>query len=118
MSFRFHRETTVAMLHQSLLTSDLVLASERVCPANCPFRDLDEDTLHIHLTKPTGGRGDSVFVLNLPNPDSPGGIREKLLERARVFRSSWAKQNYELDEGSKPGLRFIGLRVFLGEPLE
>ena len=95
----------------SLLNSELALQSEKVCPEDCSFRDLDEDSLHIHLTKPAGGPGDTVLVLKIQESyDSP---EEARLAGALSLRPDWLKRRAGEDGLRPAGVRVFGLRVTL-----
>ena len=84
--------------------------SDEVCPEDCSFRDLDEDSFHIHLTKPAGAPGDTVLVLTFQNPyDSPKGSGHA---SALSLGRDWLKRPGD-DGLQPPGLRIFGLRVTL-----
>jgi len=108
--FEFRQDTSLDSFRMSLLSSELARQSDEVCPEDCPFRDLDEDSLHVHLTAPTGGPGDTVLVLRIrKSHDSPEGGR---LVSALSLRRDWVKRAHE--SGVRPaGVRLFGLRVTL-----
>ena len=110
VSFEVRWSSSVDLFHASLLSSELARQSDEVCPSDCSFRDLDEDSMHIHLTKPTGGSGDTVLVLRFHGLfDSP---EERRLADASSVRPDWLKRT--LTEGMRPpGIRVFGLRVTL-----
>ena len=110
MRFEVRRSSSVDLFRVSLLSSELARQSDEVCPRDCSFHDLDEDSFHIHLTKPTGGPGDTVLVLKIHESyDSSEG---SLLADALSVRPNWLKRT--LAEGMKPpGIRVFGMRVTL-----
>ncbi len=110
VSFEFRQKTSVALFRMSLLRSKLARQSDKVCPEDCSFRDLEEDSLHIHLTKPAGGPGDTVLVLKIQESyDLPG---EAPLAGALSLRRDWLKRTAE-DDVKPAGVRVFSLRVTL-----
>lgn len=93
--------------------------SRHICSLSCPVKSMFKSGFHIHLTRPAGGLGDSVFALELhggradhgPNPaqTSSSGLeieRQSLLDRYPVA-----------DDGRKSVSRVFGVRIYLGEPV-
>ncbi len=91
--------------------------SRHLCSLSCPVKAMFKNGFHIHLTRPAGGLGDSVFALELrgarvghgPNPTqtSTSGLeveRQSLLDRYPVAA-----------DGRKPVGRMFGVRIYLGE---
>ena len=110
LSFEFRQETSAKLFRVSLLDSELARQSDDVCPEDCSFRDLEDDSLHIHLTKPAGGPGDTVLVLRIQEYyDTPDEAR---LAGALSFRRDWLKRT-GVDNLTPAGLRIFGLRVTL-----
>ena len=110
ITFEFRGNTSVDLFRVSLLSSELARQSDEMCPEGCRFRDLDEDWLHIHLTRPTGGPGDTVLLLNLQK--SYGSPEEARLASALPLRHDRLKRAHE--DGVRPaGVRIFGLRVTL-----
>lgn len=108
--FEFHAVDSIDGFRRNLLNSTLFRQSEQVCPQDCPFRDLDEDSLHIHLTKPAGGPGDSVLVLTLR--EFIASQRPDHLANALSSSPEWLKEAYV--DGVRPaGVKVFGLRVTL-----
>ena len=117
ISFVFHRKITLKVFRNLVLESDLARQSEQVCPTACPFRALDDHGLHIHLTKPLGGHGDTVLALRID--ESEGSPEEALRDRladAMDLRRDWMKRYSELGNEWKPVGRLFGVQVFLGDP--
>lgn len=110
VSFVFHRGASADAFRTSLLNSELVHQSDEVCPEDCVFRDSIEDSMHIHLTKPVGGPGDTVLVLRIPEPRD--WTEEAFLAGAMSLRREWSKR---IDENyvTPKGMRVFGLRVTL-----
>ena len=112
VSFEVRQRSSVDLFRVSLLSSELARQSDEVCPEDCSFRDLDGDSLHIHLTRPAGGPGDTVLVLRIQEPyDSP---EESRLAGALPLRPDWLKRTHA--DGVRPaGVKLFGLRVTLAE---
>ena len=110
VSFRVRQRSSVDLFRVSLMSSELGRQSDEVCPEDCLFRDLDEDSLHIHLTRPLGSLGDTVLVLRIREAyDSPDGGR---LASTLTPRPDWLKGTHA--DGARPaGARVFGVRVTL-----
>ena len=116
-SFFPRRETAADRFYESLREIDLVRQSEEVCPEGCLLRGLDGDALHIHLTKPLGGSGDTVLVLKFKEPkDLPAqDWEEEALSNVLDLHREWTQQYSELPDERKPFGRLFGIQVFLGD---
>jgi len=118
ISLVFRQATTRDIFHGLLLEADSARESEEVCPITCPFRDLYKDGVHIHLTKPVGGPGDTVIALEI---DGPSSSRQKTLDdrlaEALQLRESWLERYPELRNKRKPIARMFGVQIFAGDPL-
>ncbi|MEE8537499.1 MAG: hypothetical protein V3U86_06360 [Acidobacteriota bacterium] len=108
------RENLIAYLENTASAQE----SRLICSLSCPVRAMFRNGFHIHLTRPAGGLGDSVFALELhgsradhgpkPSQTSTSGLdieRHSLLDRYPVA-----------DDGRKPIGRVFGVRIYLGEP--
>jgi hypothetical protein len=110
VSFEVHQRSSVKLFRVSLLSSEVVRQSEDVCPEDCLFRDLEVDSLHVHLTRPMGGLGDTVLVLKIRGADdSPAGSR---VAAALPPLPEWLERTRA--DGVRPGgVHIFGVRVTL-----
>lgn len=109
----FQPGMTAAQILSYMENTPSARASRAVCPLACPAAVLYSDGMHVHLTRPHGGPGDSVFALAFEGGSAEGGgvgqaaeRRQSLLERYPIGADS-----------RRPVGTVFGVGVYLGEPI-
>ena len=117
VSFVFRQATTADMFREFLLESDSARESEEVCGITCPLRELYNDGVHIHLTKPAGEPGDTVIALRIDQPNGAGEwtLNDRVAQALQLHRRS-LRRYPELRHERKPIARVFGVQVFVGDP--
>lgn len=117
MELSFHPDMTVEMIQRFCESTPMARESAAVCPAACPLRALGPNTIHIHLTRPTGG-GDSIIAFRLFNPDGSQPTTRKEREDQAVAMGQGMSDRYgEFGYERKPVTRLFGVGVVVGDPL-
>ncbi len=94
--------------------------SELFCPRACPIEALFSDGFHIHLTRPTGSAGDSLFALEFTGGGASGAQTQELgavVEGASKRKQSLLERYPTQTAGRKPVGKVFGVPIYLGEAL-
>lgn len=109
----FPGEMTPEGLYRLILSTPIAQESREVCPVSCPLRDFQENGIHIHLTQPVGGPGDSILVVQVFEPQDtaqdPVGLALQLDETVKARYT-------ELGYRRKPIGKIFGVGVVVGNP--
>ena len=109
----FPGEMTAEGLYRLILSTPMAQESREICPVSCPLRDLHGNGIHIHLTRPVGGPGDSILVVQVFEPRDTAqdsvGLALQLDERVKAWYP-------ELGYRRKPIGKIFGVGVVVGNP--
>jgi hypothetical protein len=87
-------------------------ASRELCPASCPVTALYHDGMHVHLTRPYGGLGDSVFAISFEGGGEAAAVAEAAARRRSLL------ERYPVGAGERRPIGTVfGVSVYLGEPI-
>jgi hypothetical protein len=111
ISIVFQPGMTAAQILSYMDHTPSARASREVCPVACPVAALYRDGMHVHLTRPHGGAGDSVFALAFEGPAGASGGVEQAAERRQSLL-----ERYPIGaDARRPVGTIFGVGVFLGE---
>ena len=118
LAFVFDDEMTAVLLHQFIVQTQVGKASEEYCQISCALEEIfDQEGVHIHLTRPSGGPGDTVLAVEFYDSVGPEGISDAVLEAEVLeFRSQLRDNWEEFGYDREPIGRIFGVRVVVGDP--
>ena len=114
----FHPDMTVDLIHRFIEMTPVAMESTGSCPATCPLRDHSGATIHIHLTRPTAGGGDSIIIFHLYNPGgSEPATRQQHIDQAVAMGQGITDRYSDYGYDRKPKMKLFGVGVVVGDPL-
>jgi hypothetical protein len=118
LDLSFHPDMTVDLIHQFVEITPVARESAGTCPVACPFRDHSGADIHIHLTRPTRGGGDSIIIFHLYNPDgSEPASRQQHINQTAAMGQGISDRYGDYGYDRKPMTKLFGVGVVVGDPL-